>query len=179
MNAIRLLRLDQSRPDPGASELPHILLVVDQFPEILGGGERIVLALASRMTQYGYRASILTFAIHPKSTVAASAPCPLYLLPLQSAFDLTAVRSTFVLKNFIEEQRVEIVQTFFESSDLWAGLVTKCLTDARLIWSRRDMGILRSRKHRIAYRLLASLPDAVFAVSNQVRDYCIQVDGID
>ena len=40
------------------------------------------------------------------------------------------------------------------------------------------MGILRTRKHHIAYRLMASVPDAVFAVSEQVRQHCIQVDRI-
>jgi glycosyltransferase involved in cell wall biosynthesis len=179
MNPIRLLRLDQSTPDSNAHGQPHVLLVVDQFPQVLGGGERIVLALASLLPRYGYRASILTFAVHPKSKVAASATCPLYLLPLESAYNLTALRSALVLKEFIEEQRVVLVQTFFESSDIWAGLVTKCLTDAKLIWSRRDMGILRGRKHRIAYRVMANLPDAVFSVSNQVREYTIRVDGVD
>ncbi len=29
------------------------------------------------------------------------------------------------------------------------------------------MGILRTLKHRIAYKLMAGLPDAVFAVSEQ------------
>ncbi len=41
------------------------------------------------------------------------------------------------------------------------------------------MGILRERKHRLAYRLMANLPDAVFAVSEQVRKHCIDSDRID
>jgi len=41
------------------------------------------------------------------------------------------------------------------------------------------MGILRSRKHNIAYRLMAGTPDAVFAVSEQVRRHGIEVDRID
>jgi glycosyltransferase involved in cell wall biosynthesis len=48
-----------------------------------------------------------------------------------------------------------------------------------LIWSRRDMGILRTGKHHLAYPLMATLPDAVFAVSEEVRQHCIEVDGID
>jgi glycosyltransferase involved in cell wall biosynthesis len=52
------------------------------------------------------------------------------------------------------------------------------MSNAKLIWSRRDMGILRARKHRLAYRLMAGVPDAVFAVSEQVRQYCIEVDRI-
>jgi glycosyltransferase involved in cell wall biosynthesis len=40
------------------------------------------------------------------------------------------------------------------------------------------MGILRSRKHHVAYRLLADLPDAVFCVSDQVRQHCTTVDRV-
>jgi glycosyltransferase involved in cell wall biosynthesis len=161
--------------------LPHVLLVLDQFPKTLGGGERIVLNLAALLPQYGYRASILTFSVHPESAVLTlkSPPCPIYLLPLQRTYDLTALRSAFNLGRFLRQQQIQIVQTYFESSDLWAGFVTKTMSNAKLIWSRRDMGILRARKHRLAYRFMASVPDAVFAVSEQVRQYCIEVDRID
>ena len=158
--------------------LPHVLLVLDQFPKTLGGGERIVLKLASLLPQYGYRVSILAFSVHPECVALGSPPCPIYVLPLQRTYDLTALRATFELRRFIKTQQVRIVQTFFESSDIWAGFVTKTMSNAKLIWSRRDMGILRAGKHRIAYRLMAGAPDAVFAVSEQVRQYCIDVDRI-
>jgi glycosyltransferase involved in cell wall biosynthesis len=161
------------------SVLPHVLLVLDQFPKTLGGGERIVLKLASLLPHYGFRVSILTFFIHPECSALQSPPCPVYLLPLQRTYDLTALRSAFDLRTFLQQQQIQIVQTFFESSDLWAGLVTKIMSDAKLIWSRRDMGILRARKHHLAYRLMANLPDAVFAVSEQVRQHSIEVDRID
>jgi glycosyltransferase involved in cell wall biosynthesis len=41
------------------------------------------------------------------------------------------------------------------------------------------MGILRTTKHKLTYRLLSAIPDAVIAVSEQVRRHCIDVDGID
>ena len=41
------------------------------------------------------------------------------------------------------------------------------------------MGILRHRKHSVAYRLMSGVPDKVFAVSEQVRQHCIEVDRID
>jgi glycosyltransferase involved in cell wall biosynthesis len=163
------------------SALPHVLLVLDQFPKTLGGGERIVLKLAALLPQYGYRVSILTFSVHPESVVTTldSLPCSIYLLPLPCTYNLSAVKAANTLRIFLRQQQVQIVQTFFESSDLWAGLVTKTLSNAALIWSRRDMGILRAHKHVIAYRLLSALPDAVFAVSEQVRKHCIEVDRID
>ncbi len=163
------------KPDPA---LPHVLLVVDQFPKSLGGGERMVLKLAALLPQYGFRASILTFSLHPDSRVLQLAPCPIYLLPLQRTYDFAAFRAALELRQFLKNQNVKIVQTFFESSDIWAGFVTKIFSKARLVWSRRDMGILRGRKHQIAYRVMAGCPDAVFSVSEQVRQYSIDVDRI-
>ena len=180
MSKITLLALEESnRRQDENCELPHILLVLDQFPRILGGGERIVLRLAELLPHYGYRASILTFAAHPESAALKSPPCPIYLLPLQRTYNPTALLAALDLSSFIRQQQIQIVQTFFESSDLWAGFVTKTMSSAKLIWSRRDMGILRTRKHRLAYRIMAGAPDAVFAVSDQVRRYCIEVDRID
>jgi L-malate glycosyltransferase len=180
MSMITVLSLvDSSLNDANYAALPHILLVVDQLSETLGGGERIVLKLAALLPKYGYRASILTFSAHPKSAALKAPPCPIYVLPLHRTYDFTALRGALDLRHFLKQQQIQIVQTFFESSDLWAGFVTKTLSKAKLIWSRRDMGILRTSKHHLAYRLMAGVPDAVFAVSDQVRRHCIEVDRID
>ena len=158
--------------------LPHILLVLDGFPKSLGGGERIALRLAALLPHYGYRVSILTLSLHPETSALTNPSCPIYLLPLTSAYNLHALRAALVFRRFLKHQNVAVVQTFFESSDIWAGVVTRLASRARLIWSRRDMGILRTAKHRIAYRLLARLPHMVFAVSEQVRRHAIEVDRI-
>jgi glycosyltransferase involved in cell wall biosynthesis len=176
MSKITTLSLHE---DPKHATLPHVLLVLDQIAKTLGGGERIVLRLASLLPHWGYRASIMTFSADPASPGLHSPPCSIYLLPLQRTYDLSALRAAFELRRFLKQQRIQIVQTFFESSDIWGGLVTKTMSDAKLIWSRRDMGILRTRKHNIAYRLMAGTPDAVFAVSEQVRRHGIEVDRID
>jgi glycosyltransferase involved in cell wall biosynthesis len=174
--------LTSSKPNATATQtaaLRHVLLVLDQFPETLGGGETIVLRMARLLPAFGFRVSILTFLVHPKSSVLRDAPpCPIYLLPLTKTYDAKAFRAAFALGRFLRKENVRVVQTFFESADLWAGLVVKAFSDAKLIWSRRDMGILRQRKHQVAYRWLAKLPDLVFAVSEQVRRHCIEVDGI-
>jgi glycosyltransferase involved in cell wall biosynthesis len=176
---ITLLPSPSLRVPQSDASLPHVLLIADQFPKALGGGERIVLKLAALLPLYGFRASILTFAVHPESSALAAAPCPIYLLPLTRTYDLAAFKAAFALRGFIRDRRVQIVQTFFESSDIWGGFVTRSLTSAKLIWSRRDMGILRAGKHHLAYRLMARMPHAVFAVSNLVRQHGIDVDGIE
>jgi len=168
-----------SRTNAEHADLPHVLLVLDQFPKTLGGGERIVLKIAALLPQYGYRASILTFSVHPESAALNSPPCPIYLLPLQRTYDLKAFQAALDFRRFLRQQKIKIVQTFFESSDLWAGFLTRTLSNSKLVWSRRDMGILRASKHHLGYRLLAHAPHAVFAVSEQVRRHCIEIDRID
>ena len=165
-------------PAPDSS-WPHVLLIVDGFPRSLGGGERVVLRLAALLPDYGFRVSVLTFSIDPHSSFQPkTSPCPLYLLPLTKTYNLEAWRGALALRSLIQSEHIGIVQTFFESSDLWAGLVTRLFTKAKLIWSRRDMGILRGRKHATAYRLLRRLPHSVHAVSEQVRSHVVQVDGV-
>jgi glycosyltransferase involved in cell wall biosynthesis len=166
-------------PHPSTTAQPHILLILDGFPQNLGGGERIALRLAELLPRHGFQASVLALAIHPQSPVLSlPLPFPVYHLPLTRTYDLTALRAALALGSLLRRQNVQIVQTFFESSDLWAGLVTRTLTSARLIWSRRDMGILRSPKHAHAYRLLRRLPHLVLAVSDQVRQHAIECDRI-
>lgn len=157
---------------------PNVLLVVDQLAKTMGGGERILLKLAAKLPEYGFQPSILTFLAHPESAALPQLPCPTYVLPLARTYDLNAMRAALKFSRFLKERRIRLVHTFFESSDLWAGFVTKTGSSAKLIWSRRDMGILRDRKHEIAYRLMARMPDAVFAVSEEVRQHCIQVDKV-
>ena len=168
-----------SRTNAEYADLPHVLLVLDQFPKTLGGGERIVLNIAALLPQYGFRASILTFSVHPESVVLSSSPCPIYLLPLRRTYGLKAFQAALDFKRFLKQQKIKIVETFFESSDLWAGFVTRTSSNAKLVWSRRDMGILRTSKHHLAYRLMADVPHAVFAVSEQVRRHCIEIDRMD
>ena len=83
-------------------DLPHVLLVVDQFSKTLGGAERIILRLGALLPSYGFRASILTLSIDPTIPELKSPPCPIYLLPIQRTYDLTALRAALDLRQFLE-----------------------------------------------------------------------------
>ena len=83
MSKIRLLRAGADQVAPATAYKAHILLIVDQFPKALGGGERIVLTLAKLLPAYGYRVSILTFAVDDANPGLSDPPCPIYLLPLK------------------------------------------------------------------------------------------------
>ena len=103
---------------------------------------------------------------------------PLHVLPLRRTYDLGAAKSALRLRELIRRENVSIVHTFFESSDLWAAPVAKMSGCPILVSSRRDMGILRGRKHHFAYPFVNPLFDRVLAVSDQVRSYCMEHDRI-
>lgn len=170
----KTLHIAQTGPDLR----PHILFVIDELCE-MGGAERALLKTIRLLPQDRFRCSLMTFRINPEAEEIKRASCPLYVLPLKKTYDWNAIKVASQIRAFVRREKVSIVHTFFETSDLWAGPIAKLSGCPVLISSRRDMGILRSRKHRIGYKLFRGFYDSVLAVSPQVRDFCIQQDGLD
>jgi L-malate glycosyltransferase len=158
-----------------AAKSRHILFIIDQLKKPFGGGERVLLKIVASLPP-SYRATILTFASNLSESEIAQLPCPLMLYPLRRTYDFHAIRMASKLVRFIRQQHVDLVHTFFESSDIWAGTISRIATSVPVISSRRDMGILRQSKHRVLYRLLSNCPHRVIAVSEQVRQFVISTD---
>ncbi|HET6840964.1 MAG TPA: glycosyltransferase family 4 protein [Candidatus Angelobacter sp.] len=163
---------------PAHSGQRHVLFIMDRLPRTLGGAENVLLNTIGLLPQDKFRCSLLTFELEPGS-VFEKVPCSLHVFPMKRTYDFNAASMAVRLAKLIRSERIDIVHTFFESSDIWGGFVTKMLTSAHLVSSRRDMGILRSSKHRIAYRMMSSFPDKVLTVSRRVREFCIKADRVD
>jgi len=165
------------RLSTAAKTLPHVLYIIDQLCQ-LGGAERILLEMTRRLSADRFRSSVLTFNLNPQLEALRAFSVPLYNLPLVRTHDLNAAKVTIRLRRLIRRENVSIVHTFFETADLWAAPIAKLSGCPILISSRRDMGILRTRKHRLAYPFVNRLFDRVLAVSEEVRSYCIQRDRL-
>lgn len=153
----------------------HVLFIIDELCR-LGGAERILLRLIRLLPPEKYRASLVTFRLDP--AVFHDFPCPFHFLPLRRTYDINAVKMGLKLRKLIRSENIAIAHTFFETSDLWAGLIARLSGVPILISSRRDLGILRASKHRLAYRFVNRFFDRVLAVSQEVRNYCIAEDGL-
>src|SRR5438309_648272 len=158
-----------------AKTRPHVLFLIDHLMA-LGGGETNLLKVVQLMPPELVRCSIATFRIKPE--IRQSISVPVYVFPWKRFFHLDAWKAAIDLRRLIRTEKVDIVQTYFETSNLWGGLVAK-LSGALLLSSRRDMGILRKAKHARAYRLVNRLCDRVLAVSEEVKRFCIDTDRID
>ncbi len=153
---------------------PHVLFLIDHLMA-LGGGETNLLKVVQLMPPELVRCSIATFRIKPE--IRQSISVPIYVFPWKRFFHLDAWKAAFALRKLIKTEKVDIVQTYFETSNLWGGLVAK-LSGALLLSSRRDMGILRKTKHALAYRVVNQLSDRVLAVSEEVKRFCVDADRI-
>ena len=153
---------------------PHVLFLIDHLMA-LGGGETNLLKVVQLMPPELVRCSIATFRIKPE--IRQSISVPVYVFPWKRFFHLDAWKAAFALRKLIRTERVDIVQTYFETSNLWGGVVAK-LSGALLLSSRRDMGILRKNKHALAYRMVNRLSDHVLAVSEEVKRFWVDADRI-
>lgn len=163
---------------PTAHGTSHILFVIDQLKKPFGGAEHMLLKIIEHLPRDRFRCSVVTFASNLSFNELSCFPCPLHIFPLTRSYDLNAARMAIRLARLIHSENVRIVHSFFETSDLWAGTIVRLTSKAKLVSSRRDMGILRSTKHRLAYRVLAPLAHKVLTVSEQVRQFVISADHL-
>lgn len=131
------------------------------------------------LPQDKFRCSLATFKLDSRVDLFRQIACPVHVFPLRRIYDWSGLRAAIKLRELIRSQDVKIVHTFFETSDTWGGLVAKLSGCPLLISSRRDMGILRSGKHRLAYRVMGPFFDRVLTVSEEVRSSCVRQDGLD
>lgn len=173
---------------PSAQAAPlSILFLVDQLTE-MGGGERMLLALARALAARGHAPAIVTFqgrlhpiaaeAVRPLAAMAEARPgeCPVCVLPLRRVWDAKALRVAGALRGLIRARQPAVVHTFFETADLFGGAIALSCGAPALVSSRRDMGILRRGKHALAYRLITRRCGRVLAVSDQVRAEVLRRD---
>ena len=155
----------------------NVLYVIDQL-SALGGGERAMIRMI-RAHSPRFNPQVLTFRedIHPEAKQQLAVP--IHVIPLVQTGSIEGLRAALSIRALILSERIHIVHTFFETSDLFAGFVAKLTGVKVLISSRRDMGILRSRKHQIAYRVAGRLCSKVFTVSEAVRKQVLGKDQLD
>ena len=154
-----------------------ILFITDQFCT-LGGAERALLRIVNQLPRERFSPRVMTFKVNQALRVEDSISCPLHVLPLKRTYDWNALRVATQIRGLVRKHSIRIAHTFHETSDLWAGPIAKLTGCPVLISSRRDMGLWRGAKHRVAYRCLSRYFDEVQTVSEEVRRHHIEKDGL-
>jgi glycosyltransferase involved in cell wall biosynthesis len=158
------------------SECHRVLYLIDRLYSTTGGAEGIVQKLCRFMPFRGYRCSVATLWLG--GGVAQDFSCPVHVFPLPRIYGWSAIKYGRELGGLLRREQFDIVHTFFPASDIWGGIVSRLSGCPILISSRRDMGILRTRRHRIAYSLANRFFDQVQTVSERVREFCLREDNL-
>ena len=154
----------------------HVLYLIDRLLCTTGGAEGAIQKLCRFLPADRFRCSIATFV--PGADIQQHFPCPIYVFPLQRLYGWTALQRAVELSRWLRSERVDIVHTFFPASDILGSVAAKLSKCPILISSRRDMGILRSRKHRLPYFFANRLADQIQTVSEGVREFCISEEHL-
>lgn len=155
----------------------HILFVIDSLNG-RGGAEGALVKITRGLIQSGVRCSIITFNTGPFSDLA-SYPCPVRVMNVRFRFGLGALAAIYKIFRQIRSDGVDVVHTFFPASDILGGLAGMLGGCRLMISSRRDMGILARPGHELAYRIMNKCFDQIQAVSERVREFVIEHDGVD
>jgi glycosyltransferase involved in cell wall biosynthesis/CelD/BcsL family acetyltransferase involved in cellulose biosynthesis len=156
----------------------HVLFLIDLLVGV-GGAEQALVRTARLLPKERYRCTIASFHVRRGLQFLLDSGCEIREFPLQHILRPASLAVAWQLSRFIRSQRVDVVHTFFQTADLWGGVIARLSGCPVLVSSRRDMGFLRSRLHGFAYRLLAPMFDQVHVVSDAVRRYTIEADRLD
>ncbi len=154
----------------------RVLYVIDQLKH-LGGAERSLLRLLRGLPRDRFSPSVLTFDFNPEAFPGM--PCPVLVYPIRRIYGWNGIRYGARFAKLLRAEQIDIVHTFFESSDLWAAPLARLFGNVVLLSSRRDMGLQRHKFHDVAYRVVSPLFDQVQAVSDEVGRYVLRADGLE
>src|ERR1700741_1202109 len=99
-----------------AKTRPHVLFLIDHLMA-LGGGETNLLKVVQLLPPELVRCSIGTFRISPE--IRQSISVPVHIFPWKRVYHFEALKSAATLRKLIHDEQVDIVQTYFETSNLW------------------------------------------------------------
>lgn len=158
----------------GLERQVRILFIIDRL-RLMGGAESVLLRMTQELPAHGFACSVVT--LDPSPGVHDRFDCPIHVVPLRRVASANGVCCSLQLMRIVRQERPHIVQGFFESSDLWAGPLARLAGARAVISSHRDMGFRLSPRHRRAYRLLQPVFSQAHAVTDAVRQMCIEELG--
>ena len=74
-----------------------------------------------------------------------------------------------MLSQKIRAQKINILHSYFEGSDIWGTLLAKLSGIPVIISSKRDMGFSKNRKILIVYRFINPFVTKIISVSDAVK----------
>lgn len=163
-----------SRPSPAPASPLRVLYCIDAM--VHGGTEKQLAALIAGLDRKRVLPALCT--LKPSTIDLASLDCPVIDVGFRSFRSPDALRAIRRLRRFVVEQRIDVIQTYFQDSTL-LGCLSSLRTPVRArIATFRDMGFWRTPGKVAQLRLAYPAFDGFIANAPAVAQRVHEADGI-
>ncbi len=158
----------------------RILLLADCLASLEGGAERQIYELARRLDKNNYSitiASLDCIGTPPRKEIE-SIGCRLEIFKVKRIYGLSGFCQGIRFFNFLRSEKIDILQTYHFSSDIWGTFWGHLAGVKVIISNRRDMGFWRKRHHVLAYRLINGWVSKIMVVAEAVKKIVMETEGV-
>jgi glycosyltransferase involved in cell wall biosynthesis len=144
-----------------------ILFLIDQMKN-MGGAEKNLINLITHIDCRRFSVFLYTFDLaSPLREVMENNNIPCQQIPYPTTFQ--GIRQFIVLSKKIRAQKINILHSYFEGSDIWGTLLAKLSGIPVIVSSKRDMGFSKNKKILAIYRFINPFITRVISVSDAVK----------
>jgi len=163
-----------------STKMINIVLISDCIANLTGGAEKQIYELAKRLDKTKYKVTVISLDCLGQANGEwfTSIGCAYQRFRVVRIYGLSGLLQGIRFYNFLKKERIDIVQTYHFSSDIWATFWAKLAGVRMIISNRRDMGFWRKPWHIHAYRLVNRWVSKIIVVSNSIRDMVLSTEGV-
>lgn len=146
-----------------------------------GGTERHLSYLVTLLDKARFKCSIVVFDLVPNVLVDAlvAQGVEIHHIPVARYYVPNALRKALVIRRYIKNNKIDIVQTYHYKSDIYACLIAWFSGVKYLISSKRDVADFKGGFNFFLHRLVRPLVDRYIVVSDVVADVIVSKERAD
>ena len=158
----------------------NIILLTDCLADLTGGAERQIYELAKGLDKDKFNVTVASLECvgqAPRQLVEGIG-CRLETFRVVRVYGLSGFIQGLKFFRFLKTARVDIVQTYHFSSDIWGVFWAHLAGVPVIISNRRDMGFWRKNHHAPAYRFINRWVKKIVTVTESVKKMVIETEGV-
>lgn len=158
----------------------NLVLLTDCLADLAGGAEKQIYELAKGLDKNKYNVTVVsldTYGQAPRQLIESTG-CRLEIFRVVRIYGITGFIQGFKFYRFLRENRIDILQTYHFSSDIWGTFWGKSAGVPVIISNRRDMGFWRSGIHVQAYRWVNRWVTKTVGNAQSIREHIKAQEGI-
>jgi L-malate glycosyltransferase len=162
-------------PSDSDNDRIRILFCIDRL--VRGGTELQLTGLIDRLDRDRYEPYLMT--IRPTDPALIPEDCEYVELDVPKLFSVSGLQSLWWLSRFLRREKIQVVQTFFQDSTVFAGLASRIAGTPARIACFRDLAFWNSRKQALLLKWVYPLMNGYIANADVVLNHFADNFGID